>query len=37
MTVYTKGPLVQRATAEYLEQEVGWQSVYAYNNEIVVV
>ena len=30
---YTEDALVQQTTAEYLEQELGWQSVYAYNNE----
>jgi type I restriction enzyme R subunit len=25
--------LVQQTTAEYLEQQLGWESVYAYNNE----
>lgn len=30
---YTEDPLVQQTTAEYLKQELGWQSVYAYNNE----
>ncbi|MDT8443157.1 MAG: type I restriction endonuclease subunit R [Desulfuromonadales bacterium] len=33
MSVYTEDTLVQQTTAEYLEQELGWQSVYAYNNE----
>jgi type I restriction enzyme R subunit len=33
MTPYTEDNLVQQTTAEYLEQELGWQSVYAYNNE----
>lgn len=37
MTVYSRGSLVQQTTAEYLEQQLGWESVYAYNNEIVVV
>lgn len=32
-TPYTEDTLVQRTTAEYLEQELGWESVYAYNNE----
>jgi type I restriction enzyme R subunit len=32
-TLYTEDTLVQQTTAEYLEQELGWQSVYAYNNE----
>ena len=30
---YTEDTLVQQTTADYLEQEIGWQSVYAYNNE----
>jgi len=30
---YTEDALVQQTTAEYLEQELGWESVYAYNNE----
>ncbi len=30
---YTEDTLVQQTTAEYLERELGWQSVYAYNNE----
>ena len=30
---YTEDALVQRTTAEYLERELGWQSVYAYNKE----
>lgn len=33
MSNYTEGTLVQKTTAEYLEQELGWKSVYAYNNE----
>jgi|GEM_PF-2421123 len=33
MTLYTEDTLVQQTTAEYLEQHLGWQSVYAYNNE----
>jgi type I restriction enzyme R subunit len=31
---YTEDTLVQQTTAEYLEKELGWDSVYAYNNEI---
>ncbi len=27
MSVYTEDTLVQQTTAEYLEQELGWQSV----------
>jgi len=30
---YTEDTLVQQTTAEYMEQELGWESVYAYNNE----
>lgn len=30
---YTEDTLVQQTTAEYLEQHLGWESVYAYNNE----
>jgi len=30
---YTEDTLVQQTTAEYLEQQLGWRSVYAYNNE----
>ena len=33
MTRYTEDTLVQQTTAEYLERELGWESVYAYNNE----
>jgi len=30
---YTKDTIVQQTMAEYLEQQFGWESVYAYNNE----
>lgn len=30
---YTEDTLVQQTTAEYLEKELGWESVYAYNRE----
>jgi len=30
---YTEDTLVQQTTAEYLEQELDWESVYAFNNE----
>ncbi len=30
---YTEDALVQQTTAEYLEQHLRWESVYAYNNE----
>ena len=33
MSAYTEDTLVQQTTAEYLEQELGWESVYAYNHE----
>ncbi|MBT1073948.1 type I restriction endonuclease subunit R [Geobacter grbiciae] len=32
-SLYTEDTLVQQTTAEYLEQNLGWESVYAYNNE----
>ncbi len=33
MSSYTEDTLVQQTTADYLEQQLGWESVYAYNNE----
>ena len=33
MSAYTEDTLVQQTTAEYVEHELGWESVYAYNNE----
>ena len=30
---YTEDTLVQTTTAEYLEHNLGWQSVYAYSQE----
>jgi len=30
---YSEDTLVQQTTADYLEQQLGWESVYAYNNE----
>ena len=30
---YSEDTLVQQTTAEYLQQQLGWESVYAYNNE----
>ena len=30
---YTEDTLVQQTTAEYLEKQLGWKSVYAYNTE----
>jgi type I restriction enzyme, R subunit len=33
MAVYTEDTLVQRTTADYLHEHLGWESVYAYNDE----
>jgi len=33
MSAYTEDTLVQQTTANYLEQQLGWQSVLAWNNE----
>ncbi|MFO0857898.1 MAG: type I restriction endonuclease subunit R [Phycisphaerales bacterium] len=33
MPAYTEDTLVQQTTAVYLEKVLGWNSVYAYNNE----
>ncbi len=33
MTNYSEDTLVQQTTAEYLEQQLDWKSVYAYNDE----
>ena len=33
MSSYSEDTLVQQTTAEYMEQQLGWESVYAYNNE----
>ena len=30
---YTEDTLVQKTTADYLEQQLGWESVYAHNRE----
>lgn len=30
---YTEDNLVQQTAANYFEQELGWESIYAYNNE----
>jgi type I restriction enzyme R subunit len=30
---YTEDTLVQQTTADYLQQQLGWQSVYAFNKE----
>ena len=31
--LYSEDTLVQQTTAKYLKQQLGWKSVYAYNNE----
>ena len=31
--LYSEDTLVQQTTAEYLEERLGWHSVYAYNSE----
>ena len=33
MSLYTEDTLVQQTTVEYLQQQLGWESVYAYNQE----
>lgn len=33
MSPFTEDTLVQQTTAEYLSQQLGWESVYAYNTE----
>jgi len=33
VNTYTEDTLVQQTTADYLERQLGWTSVYAYNNE----
>ena len=30
---YTEDALVRQTTADYLRDELGWESVYAYNTE----
>lgn len=37
MTPYTEDLLVQQTTADYLTNNLGWDSVYAYNDEILGV
>jgi len=32
-SAFSEDALVQQTTAEYLEQQLGWEAVYAYNNE----
>ena len=33
LAAYSEDTLVQQTTAEYLKMQLGWESVYAYNNE----
>ena len=33
MIAYSKDTLIQQTTAEYLEYQLSWESVYTYNNE----
>jgi type I restriction enzyme, R subunit len=33
MTRYTEDTLVQQTTAEYFQRQLGWESVYAYNED----
>ena len=33
MSSYTENAPVQQTIAKHLEQQLGWKSVYAYNNE----
>ena len=30
---YSEDQLIQKSTAELLEQELGWKAVYAFDNE----
>ena len=32
---YSEDLLIQKSTAELLEQELGWMSVYAFDNEVL--
>lgn len=32
---YSEDQLIQRSTAELLEKELGWKSVYAFDNEVL--
>jgi type I restriction enzyme R subunit len=33
--LYTEDTLVQQTTADYLEHQLGWESVYASDREVV--
>ena len=32
---FSEDLLIQKSTAELLEQELGWKSVYAFDNEVL--
>ena len=32
---YSENQLIQKSTAELLEKELGWKSVYAFDNEVL--
>ena len=32
---YSEDQLIQKSTAELLEKELGWKSVYAFDNEVL--
>ena len=32
---YSEDLMIQKATAGYLEKELGWKSVYAFDNEVM--
>ncbi len=32
---YCEDQLIQKSTAELLEKELGWKSVYAFDNEVL--
>ena len=33
MNDYTEDTLLRQTTAEYMKEQLGWKSVYVYNNE----
>ncbi len=34
---YSEDQLIQRSAADFMEQELGWASVYAYDKEVLGV
>lgn len=34
---FSEDLLIQKSTAEFLEKELGWKSVYAFDNEVHLV